>query len=69
MSDTARINKVPLRDAETKSDRQLLGFLKQEAERIGYGQVVVEFTVRNGVIDRIKSTEISRTFNVGGRDA
>jgi hypothetical protein len=59
------INNVPMREAETKEEKLLLGFLNQEAERIGWGQIVVELTVRNGVIVIIKSNEISRTFNVG----
>lgn len=59
------INKVPLREAETKEEKLLLGFLHQEAERIDYGQIMVEFTVRNGSIVHIKSSEISRTFRVG----
>ena len=54
-----------MREAETKEEKLLLGFLNQEAERIGWGQIVVELTVRNGVIVIIKSNEISRTFNVG----
>jgi hypothetical protein len=63
------INQVPLREAVTKEEKLLLGFLKQECDRIGFGTIVMEFTVRNGKIDRIKSNEISRSFNVGGRDA
>jgi len=60
-----KINKVPLREAETKEEKLLLGFLMQEAERVEFGQIVVEFTIRNGKITYMKSNEISRTFNVG----
>ena len=63
------INGVPLREAETNDERLLLGFLNQEAQRIQYGTVVCDFSVRNGKIDRIRSQEISRTFNIGGRDS
>lgn len=60
-----KINNVPLREAETKEEKLLLGFLNQEAQRIDWGTIVVEFTVQEGKIVRIKSNEISRTFKVG----
>jgi len=60
-----KINKVPLKEAETREEKLLLGFLSQEAERVEFGQIVVEFTIRNGKITYMKSNEISRTFNVG----
>lgn len=66
---TKKINDVPLREAETREDKLLLGFLNQEAGRIGYGQIVVEFTIRKGSIVYMKSNEISRTFVVGKEGA
>lgn len=60
------VNGVPLRDAETREERLLLGFLKQECERISFGTIVLEFNVRHGKVEMIKSNEISRTFKVGG---
>lgn len=65
MENKKTINNVPMREAETREEKLLLGFLNQEAERIGWGQIVVEVTVRNGVVTVIKSNEISRTFHVG----
>ena len=64
-----KINKVPLKEAETREEKLLLGFLSQEAERIDWGEIVLEFTVQRGKIVRIKSNEISRTFNVGTQGA
>ncbi len=64
-----KINKVPQREAETQEEKLLLGFLNQEALRIDYGQIVVEFTIRNGKVVHLKSNEISRTFNVGAPGA
>lgn len=64
-----QINQVPLRDAETREEQLILGFLNQEAVRVGFGTIVLEFQVRGGKIDRVKSNEISRVFNIGGRDA
>jgi hypothetical protein len=68
MADQNTINDVPQRNAETKTEKLLLGFLHQEAERIGFGSIVLEFGIRGGKIDRIKSNEISRVFNIGQRD-
>lgn len=68
MSQYNTINDVPQKEAETKIERLLLGFIKQEAERIGFGTIVLEFGIRGGKVDRIKSQEISRVFNVGERD-
>lgn len=62
-----QINQVPLRDAETKEEKLLLGFLKQEVDRVDYGQIVLEFNVQNGKIVHIKSKEVSRTFKVGNQ--
>lgn len=61
----SKVNGIPVREDITKNEKLLLGFLHQEASRIGFGQIMVEFTVRNGKIDRMKSSEINRTFNVG----
>lgn len=60
-----RINGVVLRDAENNEERQLLGFLHEQVQRIGYGTIVVEFTVKRGKVSHMRSTEISRTFIVG----
>ena len=64
-----KINKIPMREAESKEEKLLLGFLHQEVERVQFGQIVVEFTIKNGVITYMKSNEISRTFNVGSPGA
>ena len=64
-----QINKVTPREAETKEEKLLLGFLKQEAEDIGFGQIVVEFTIHGSKIIRIRSDRVSKTFNVGDRNA
>lgn len=60
-----KINDVPQREAETKEEKLLLGFLYQEAQRVGFGQIVLEFNIRDGKLVHVKSKEISRTFNVG----
>lgn len=62
---TKKVNNVPMREAETTEEKLLLGFLHQEAQRIDWGEIVLEFTVQRGKVVRIKSNEISRTFNLG----
>jgi len=64
MSNTI-INKVPQCEAETKEDRLLLGFIKQESERLQFGTVVVEFKIRDGKVYGMESHQQSRTFLVG----
>jgi hypothetical protein len=63
--DTQKINGIPLREAESNDEKILLGFLNQEAERVDFGQIVVEFQIRNGRVVHMRSTEVSRTLNVG----
>ncbi|HBT75022.1 TPA: hypothetical protein DEB29_03420 [Candidatus Wolfebacteria bacterium] len=62
------INSIPQREAETKEERLLLGLLHQEAERVQFGKVTIEFGIRNGKIDRLTVTEESRVINIGMRD-
>lgn len=65
MTEHTKINDVPQREAETKEEKLLLGFLHQESERVGFGQIVLEFNIRGGKLVHVKSKEISRTFSVG----
>jgi len=60
-----KINDVPMREASTKNEKLLLGFLHQESQRVDWGKIVVELTIAQGEIVNIKSSEISRTFQVG----
>lgn len=68
MSQYNTINGITPKDAETKDERMLLGVLAQESERIGYGKVVVEFTIRAGKLDHMAITETGRRVNIGMRD-
>lgn len=68
MSKTNIINDIPMREAETKQERLILGLLAQESERIGFGKLTIEFSIRAGSIDRATLTESSRMVNIGLRD-
>lgn len=63
------INDIPQKEAETRQERLMLGLLDQEAERIQYGRVIIEFGIRAGKIDRLTISETSKTVNIGMRDA
>ena len=65
MSNEKQINHVTLREAETKQEKLLLGFLHKEANEIEFGQISIEFTVHGKKIIRIRSNRVSRTFNLG----
>lgn len=58
------INNVTEKEADTREERLLLGFIKSEAERIGHGNITLEVNIRHGNIDYIRSIDISRTFKV-----
>lgn len=61
------INQIPQKEATTKEEKLLLGFLEQEAKRIGFGGFMVEFTIRDGRVQHMKCTEVNRTINIGGK--
>lgn len=58
------INDVTEKEAETREERLLLGFIKSEGERIGHGNIKLEVNIRHGKIDYMRSTDVSRTFKV-----
>lgn len=61
------INDIPQKDADTIEERLLLGYLGQEAKRLEYGKLTVEFIFRAGKIDRATFTEPSKIINIGRR--
>lgn len=58
------INGITEKEADTREEKMLLGFLHSEAKRIDYGQISLEVNIRNGKIDYIRSNEVTRTFKV-----
>lgn len=61
------INGVKPKEAETKEERLLLGFISTKAEQIGFGQIVLELTIQNGKVEFVRSKEVNQTFRVGGK--
>lgn len=64
MDNYSKINDVAQREAESKEERLLLGFLYDIAQRLKYGEVTVAFTIRNGQVTRMKSEREIQTFNL-----
>lgn len=64
------INDIPLRNAESNQEKQLLGFLDEMCKMIRFGKVSIEITVYNGKLTNvqscIKASEIKRSFNLNG---
>jgi hypothetical protein len=68
MSEKNLINKVKQKEADTTAERLLLGLLQDEAHRIEYGKINIEFNIRSSKIDRVTIVESSRIVNIGMRD-
>ena len=56
-----QINKIPLKEAETNTEKKILGLLKLECEEINYGKLVLEISISGGnivglSIDRSRKT-------------
>lgn len=45
-----KINDVQPKEAETKTERYLLGLIAKRAERLGFGKVILELTFQDGVL-------------------
>jgi hypothetical protein len=62
------INGIKKKQADTTQEQILLGYIEQECERIGYGSISIEVSVRSGKIDRLTATLTKQTINLGLRD-
>lgn len=58
------INGVRAKQADTREEKLLLGYIESECNRIGFGTITLEVTIRNGQMQTIKSKEVERTFRV-----
>ena len=67
MPEYNKINGVAPKDAETKSERMLLGYLEKKSREIVFGTITMEMVVKNGVIAFVRSKEVDQTFECEGR--
>jgi hypothetical protein len=49
---------------DLRTEQLIIGFVTGEAERIGYGKLVLEVTIYNGKATNIQGTEVRRSFNL-----
>lgn len=63
---SSKINNIMPKEAETKFEKLLLGFISGESDRIQYGKIILEITVYKGKPTNAQSSEIKRSLNLGG---
>lgn len=61
----SRINDIEPRDAQTKQEKMLLGYLYEEAKRVKYGKISLEISVQDEQIVNMQTTEVKRNFRLG----
>jgi hypothetical protein len=61
MSET---NEIKPKEADSKVEREVLGFLADEAAHVGYGKLILEVNVHNGKLTNIQATEVRRSYNL-----
>lgn len=59
-------NGIPLSDIKHKSEEKWFSFIKHKAEELGYGNLQVNLTVKNGKIVAIKNIREEENFNISG---
>jgi len=52
------------KQAETKLEQIILGFIADEADRIQYGRLTLEITVHKGKLTNLQAIEVKRSFNL-----
>lgn len=62
-----KINNVTPKEADTRTEKLLLGFLAKQCDRLNFGQISLDITIRDGKIYNIRSREIEQTFICGER--
>lgn len=60
-----KINNVPMKESETKEEKMLLGLVYEQAERIGYGTLVLELTIKDGIMIHGRLQEVNKSINFG----
>jgi len=59
-----KTNDIQPKQAETKLEQLIMGFIADESERIGYGKLVLEVTVFKGKPTNLQAIEVKRSFNL-----
>jgi len=56
------INKIPLKEAETNKEKQLLGLIDKEAKDIQYGKIELDITINGGNIVNVAVVKIKKNI-------
>lgn len=62
--DQNQINDITLKQADTKTEMLLLGYIAQEVERVQYGKISFEISVNKGKIVLIQSRPSTKTLKL-----
>lgn len=57
-----KMQRTELKNADTKTEKILLAFLKRKSQEINYGTVNIEFTIKNGEVTFMRSVREEETF-------
>lgn len=60
------INGIPLKEAETNTEKAILGLINDEANKLLYGRLNIEVVIHNGKITHIDSYTTKRSLSVNG---
>jgi hypothetical protein len=52
------------KQAETKLEQLIIGFIADESDRIQYGKLTLEITVHKGKPTNLQAIEVKRSFNL-----
>lgn len=65
MHQVKQINKIPLKEAETNQEKQLLGLIDKDAKDIQHGKIELDLTVSGGNIVNVAVVKIKRNIKFG----
>jgi len=57
-----QINKMPLKEAETNQEKQLLGLVDKEAKDIQYGKIEIDLTITGGKVVNVAVVKIKKNI-------
>lgn len=60
MPQPKKINQMPLKQAETNQEKQLLGLIDKEAKDIEYGNLELDITIRGCIVVNVAVVKIKK---------
>lgn len=59
-----KINDIPIKEPSSLVEKAMLGFIIEEAARMGYGKLSIEVFVKDGKILHLESFQERKTFSI-----